>query len=571
MTADQPLPGAKLVLRQSAGQAKLSLSMKGVVAAPTPNGSDDPTSVGASLTIYNPTSSESAELEMPASNWTSTGSLWKFRNTAAPNPPSPVRTASIKPARQIKVNARAIGITLDEQTQGSIGAVLTVGTQRYCVLFGGTITRDVPGRFSARKAAAPSACPPLSGTSTTVVVSTSTTSTATSSSSSTITTVTTTSTSTTTVTLADCPAVPDPPVGRAIFTIGVGSASCGDPTLYPNGPSAPFSGEVRDASNVKLADLGLGCLYTGGSFAAVLPPLSIPDGGVSVLEVASVAGTAIELTASEGTGSADCTRGSGPGKHCLNGSLGTDGNGACSTNADCGNPPGSCEEDANCFFGPPIPVPAGAFSTCIINAIRHDICGAADLSTNTTTVSAGLAPRLYVTGDAASPCPQCVAGTCSAGARQGMACSGGVGSKNTTIECPPRPVQYAGRLELVIPALSSGTSTMTHPAGDFCPGQKHLGAFGIVTGDPTFISETGMPLAGSGMIFDTTLAGTFCVPSSGNPIVDANADLPGPGALSATGTMSVCLLPDVCDTLCNPCSLGPLCGVVCAPCLLCLP
>jgi len=218
-----------------------------------------------------------------------------------------------------------------------------------------------------------------------------------------------------------------------------------------------------------------------------------------------------------------------------------------------------------------VPISAGAFSTCILNAIRHDICGAADLSDNSTEVSAGLAPRLYVTGDPMSPCPQCSGGTCTAGKRQGLGCTGGVGSKNTSVECPPRDTQFAGRLELVIPSLSTGTSTLTDPDGHFCPGQKHDGAFGVVTGTPTTITEQGSPLASNpGMIFNTTLAGTFCVPASGNPIINTNADLPGPGALSATGTLTVCLLPDICNTLCNPCNLGPLCDPLCNPCVLCL-
>jgi hypothetical protein len=328
---------------------------------------------------------------------------------------------------------------------------------------------------------------------------------------------------------------------------------------------------VHDPDGNKLADLGLSCLYTGGMNGYTLPPLSIPEGGESVLEVASVDGLAIVLTASDGTGPTNCTKGSGPGKHCINGSTGTDGNGTCTTDADCGTPAGSCDEDANCFFGPPIPVNAGFLSACALNVIRHDLCGTADLAANTTTMSAGLAPRLYVTGNPTSPCPQCLGGLCDGGKRAGLPCGGVVNASNTTIDCPPSDFQFAGRLELVIPQLGTGTSTLEDPDGKFCPNQRTPGAFGLpdLAGA---ITETGIPLAsGGGMIFDTALAGTFCIPKSGNLTIDVNADLPGPGALSAAGSLSVCLLPDVCNTLCNPCTLGPLCDVLCSPCLLCLP
>ena len=46
-----------------------------------------------------------------------------------------------------------------------------------------------------------------------------------------------------------------------------------------------------------------------------------------------------------------------------------------------------------------------------------------------------------------------------------------------------------------------------------------------------------------GLEVSTTLAGTFCIPSSGNPLVDNIENLPGPGAVSVPGSVSVCLGP----------------------------
>jgi hypothetical protein len=204
-----------------------------------------------------------------------------------------------------------------------------------------------------------------------------------------------------------------------------------------------------------------------------------------------------------------------------------------------------------------------------MNAIQSDVCGTADLSTGETTANAALGARLYLTGGGGTPCPQCIAGTCTAGARQGLPCSGGVGSGLTTLECPPSPAQYAGQLPVTLAPLTTGTTVIGDPGGSFCPGQRTPGAFG---GPAAQIRETGSSLLTGGTTFATTLAGAFCIPSSGSPLFDVVADLPGPGAVSAPGTMAICLLPDVCSTVCNPCLLGPLCGTVCGVCdTLCLP
>lgn len=82
----------------------------------------------------------------------------------------------------------------------------------------------------------------------------------------------------------------------------------------------------------------------------------------------------------------------------------------------------------------------------------------------------------------------------------------------------------------------------------------------------------GSPLLGGPNLFALTLAGTFCVPSSGNGLFDTIAGLPGPGAVSVPASAEVCLIPDRCRTLCSPCRLGLLCPAVCGVCdTLCLP
>ena len=62
------------------------------------------------------------------------------------------------------------------------------------------------------------------------------------------------------------------------------------------------------------------------------------------------------------------------------------------------------------------------------------------------------------------------------------------------------------------------------------------GAFGI--SDVRSITEVGVAPGGSTNALEMTLAGTFCVPSAG-PLLDFVAKLPGPGALSAKGTIDL--------------------------------
>jgi hypothetical protein len=253
----------------------------------------------------------------------------------------------------------------------------------------------------------------------------------------------------------------------------------------------------------------------------------------------SLTGVALKLGPDAGSGPADCTLGPGTGRHCLNGSPGTDGMGACTTDTSCPGDvlAGACDADARCFFGPPVPVSVGPLSSCIVNAIAQDVVGSANLLTRKTSLDAVLSARVYLTSDDVSPCPQCVNGTCTAGDRAGLACSGGVGSANTTIECPPPADAYQGRLAVSLTPVTTGTTQLANTSGGFCPGQRTRGAFG---GPARRIRETGSPLLSEiPNVFATTLAGTFCVPATGNFLIDALADLPGPGAVSIPGTASV--------------------------------
>jgi len=119
-----------------------------------------------------------------------------------------------------------------------------------------------------------------------------------------------------------------------------------------------------------------------------------------------------------------------------------------------------------------------------------------------------------------------------------------VGTTNTSIDCPPSATQFLAALPLTLSPLTTGVSTATDAAGFFCPGQNTPGAFGLRT--VRTIRQSGSPLLGGPSLFSMTVAGNFCVPSSGVGLIDSVVDLPGPGSVSVPGTAAVCLLGLLC-------------------------
>jgi hypothetical protein len=138
-------------------------------------------------------------------------------------------------------------------------------------------------------------------------------------------------------------------------------------------------------------------------------------------------------------------------------------------------------------------------------------------------------------------CPRCLASAtsptgnlCFSGKHHGQPCTP-VGSKLTTIDCPPRDSTFLAPLNVTLAPLGTGSTTLTAATnGRFCPVvgkescvpnpsgpvggdtcQTHPGAFGKTTARR--IEEAGVP--------------------AGPPIDGVTgADLPGPGAVSIRGT-----------------------------------
>jgi len=329
------------------------------------------------------------------------------------------------------------------------------------------------------------------------------------------------------------------PIAQVPITLAAGSADCGGPQLRNPEPQPPHSGAVQDGDGQVLGNFGLGCLYSGA-----LPPLQLPSGATAIVDVVgfNLVPLALTLAGSEGSGPTDCTKGAGPGRKCANGALGLDGMGTCNFDADCGpNEPTACALEPNCYFGPPIPLPLGALSSCVVNAFLTDLCGQINLETQQSNFATALSSRVYLTFNEASPCPRCEGGLCNGGDRAGLPCTP-LGSAQTSLDCPPAASAFAGALT-VVANLTSGTSTLSASDGFFCPDQTEVGAIGL--DDARMVTEMGTPPSLNGLALSTSLGAVFCIPQSGAEVLDVVARLPTVGAFAVASDIDLAsvLLP----------------------------
>lgn len=393
---------------------------------------------------------------------------------------------------------------------------------------GGTTTTTTPTQVSTTSTTqSPVTTVPPTSTSVTSTTSTFTTSTVGPATTSTVV------TATTSTTIAGG-------FSRFNLTLSPATANCGAAGLSAP-PAPPLSGELDDGSGAKLVDLGLGCLYFGGGNNTAVPGAGLPDGTTSILDVVATSGGALTLGAHTGTPTS-CTKGAGPSKHC-----GKTSATACNVDGDCGSN-GPCLPDANCYFGAPLPIPnpsTPGLSACVLNVVSTDAGGSVNSGTGATSVTLPLSTRVYLTGTAyddsttstVEACPRCLAGKCNGGKRSGLTCTT-VGSKQTTIDCPPTDAQFLAPLGVPLAATSSD-ATSTNAGGTFCASQGHAGAFGKAAARVIREHGTSPGNLGDGTAHAAQLASTFCVPKTGNALVDPVADLPGPGATSVAALLQL--------------------------------
>src|SRR4029453_1208433 len=193
-----------------------------------------------------------------------------------------------------------------------------------------------------------------------------------------------------------------------------------------------------------------------------------------------------------------------------------------------------------CFAGLPLQV-FGSVPSCVLTVVAEDGGGWGDLSAGAANLGAPTLIYVYLTLDQSSPCPRCVAGTCAGGQRSGLSCTP-ANPDGLTHDCPPSDSQFFNALDLRSDLSVGGgggtaRSEFSAPDGFFCAGQDDAGAFG--RHDARRIVQTGSPAGDlrDGLAHPYVLVSTGCIPSSGNPLVDDFADLPGPSGLSGPGTL----------------------------------
>jgi hypothetical protein len=139
------------------------------VIAPSVGGGADPTLVGASLVLFNPSTAESETYALPAGNWSISGDParlrgYKYRDSDFAAGPCKSVKLTVTGKLAAKCKGPLIGFTLDEATQDNLGMSLRFDTLQTCTVFGGVVKRDTSsaggnlGRFVATNAAEPAVC-----------------------------------------------------------------------------------------------------------------------------------------------------------------------------------------------------------------------------------------------------------------------------------------------------------------------------------------------------------------------------------------------------------------------------
>jgi hypothetical protein len=431
-----------------------------------------------------------------------------FVNTTAPSGPSEARRVGVKNEKLAKFGSRGLGDAGDIDITNPPGpsgvlAILSVtnavdgNTYRHCTRWsladGSGIRHEIVDGGLGRKlflergvAASCSIVPTTTSTSSSITTTTSTSSTTTTSTS-----TSTTSTTSTTV---------FPPTGTVLrFTTGAAGGTCGE------GRSGGSGGAI-------VKTLTCGGLNIGGGGATV-PEGPTPSNADTFFNTACAAGTCtISARTSAQTGS----------------------------NNNCSN--------TGCAFGPFLSISNGGLSTCVRNTFSAGATGTLDAILGTFTGAVPLTSTVTVTGNGPNPCPNCNGGT------PGVNNSGTCDASSTTPGALCTPVNAAGDSHTCLPSgvglapfgvnlnpISTGTESRSGPT--FCPGQDAVapglnGCFGQASCD--YIEERGAP---AGTLFPGPKAGrlasVFCIPATGNGLIDGAADLPGPGATTLPGTLQL--------------------------------
>jgi hypothetical protein len=220
--------------------------------------------------------------------------------------------------------------------------------------------------------------------------------------------------------------------------------------------------------------------------------------------------------------------------------------GSCTVSARTAAETGSNNDcsDTGCSFGPPLSISNGGLSTCVLNTFASPASGTVTTPGGVFSGSVPLTSAVTVTGNASNPCPSCVASVCDATASNAGAACTAVNAVGDTYECLPSGVALVP-FGVDLTPISTGTASDSDPAGSFCPGQDATapgmnGCFGDPTCD--YIEARGADATGlvdGGGQVTGRLASVFCIPATGNGLIDGAADLPGPGEVTLPGNFEL--------------------------------
>jgi hypothetical protein len=283
-----------------------------------------------------------------------------------------------------------------------------------------------------------------------------------------------------------------------------------EPLRFTTGLAGGVCGESRDGG---AAGTILNSLTCGG--------LNIGGGGATVPEGPTPAGADTFFTAT-----------------CSGGSCTVTARTAAQTGSN-----NNCS-DTGCSFGPPLSIANGGLSTCVLNSFASPASGTVTIPGGVFDGGVPLSSAVTVTGNNAEPCPPCIASACaSTASNPGAACTA-INAANDSYECLPSGVALVP-FPVNLTPIGTGTVIEEDANGTFCPGQDATapgmnGCFGDPTCD--YIEARGAEAAGltsGGAAVTGRLASVFCIPATGNGLIDGAADLPGPGEVTLPGTFEL--------------------------------
>jgi glucose/arabinose dehydrogenase len=164
---EQLLAGKKLTLKDNPNPARKGLTFGATPKQPVTIGgpADDPTLAGGSLRVVVGTGFDDT-YPLPAINWKAIGKPVDHKGFNYKDPHllagGPVKTAQVAAGKLVKASAKGalLGHSLaSDPNPSSVDIVLTIGTRKYCLHYGGTVTFKPGKLWTAKDAPESPACP----------------------------------------------------------------------------------------------------------------------------------------------------------------------------------------------------------------------------------------------------------------------------------------------------------------------------------------------------------------------------------------------------------------------------